>query len=170
MNSSVCSRTLIKMIAALLILVSASAQAQDSNETQELAIELLELMDAQQMLTESAEKIWPVLLEKALANRASPPEDAVRIVRKAYTDAWAEYVPLIMAHTASIWQKHFNATELRELIDLYKTPLGQKMIKIMPEVMAESAKVGQDLIPPLINRFNVILKERLGRIDQNKVH
>lgn len=44
----------------------------------------------------------------------------------------------------NVWASHFNLEELQQLTAFYETPLGQKSIREMPEIMEESRKVGTD--------------------------
>lgn len=42
-----------------------------------------------------------------------------------------------------VYDKHLTAAELKELIKFYETPVGKKMIAVMPAITAESMQVGQ---------------------------
>jgi hypothetical protein len=43
-----------------------------------------------------------------------------------------------------IYDKHFSEDEIRELNTFYQTPLGQKLLKELPNVTQESMNAGQD--------------------------
>ncbi|MBO0911029.1 MAG: DUF2059 domain-containing protein [Acidobacteria bacterium] len=47
-----------------------------------------------------------------------------------------------------IYDKHYTAAEIKQLIELYQTRLGGKMITVLPKVMAESQAAGGELGPP----------------------
>jgi len=42
-----------------------------------------------------------------------------------------------------IYDKHLTHAEVKELIKFYETPVGKKMITVMPAITAESMQVGQ---------------------------
>lgn len=42
-----------------------------------------------------------------------------------------------------IYDKHFTSDDLKEMVALYDTPFGQKLLKVMPQVTQESIRVGQ---------------------------
>jgi len=67
--------------------------------------------------------------------------------------------PLIDAYV-----RVYSTEELAELRDFYKSPLGQKMIAKMPELMRESLKasqeVMQDLIPELQAKVAALIEEK----------
>jgi hypothetical protein len=41
-----------------------------------------------------------------------------------------------------VYDKHMTREEIQELIEFYQTPLGQRVLKIMPAVMQESQAIG----------------------------
>ena len=42
-----------------------------------------------------------------------------------------------------VYDKHLTQAELKELIKFYETPVGKKMIAVMPAITAESIQIGQ---------------------------
>ena len=42
-----------------------------------------------------------------------------------------------------IYEKHFSAADIKEMIRFYQTSLGQKVVKEMPAVTAELQQAGQ---------------------------
>ena len=51
---------------------------------------------------------------------------------------WETFGPRIVA----IYANAFSEQELRELIEFYKTPTGQKTLKVMPDLMTQGAQLG----------------------------
>lgn len=54
-----------------------------------------------------------------------------------------------------IYHKHLTLNETKELIQFYKTPIGQKFVSVMPQIMQESSEAAQEwgqqtIIPKLI--------------------
>lgn len=50
----------------------------------------------------------------------------------------------LMAKVVPIYSEHYSLDELEQLIAFYRTPLGQKVIKEMPEIMKQSMAAGQE--------------------------
>ena len=44
-----------------------------------------------------------------------------------------------------IYKRHFTTDEIRGLIAFYRSPVGQKMLEKMPEIMKEGMAVGQEV-------------------------
>jgi len=52
--------------------------------------------------------------------------------------------------TAQIYARHFTVDELHQIAAFYKTPVGTKMLATMPQLMAESMQVGQQVVIPRV--------------------
>lgn len=46
----------------------------------------------------------------------------------------------------NIYVKAYSANELKQIREFYETPVGQKTIKLMPQLMQEGAKIGQQKV------------------------
>jgi hypothetical protein len=67
--------------------------------------------------------------------------------------------------THPIYDKYLTSEELAGLIKFYKTPLGQKIIRVMPAIMQESAQAGWKLgesMRPEIKKKLMVLYEKEG--------
>jgi hypothetical protein len=60
-----------------------------------------------------------------------------------------------------IYQRHFSQQELDEIIRFYRTPVGQKAIRVMPAVFQESAGASQQWVREATPRFEQELQRRL---------
>lgn len=65
--------------------------------------------------------------------------------------------------THPIYDKYLTSDELARLIKFYKTPLGQKIIKVMPAIMQESAqagwKLGESMRPEIKKELMILYKK-----------
>ena len=67
-------------------------------------------------------------------------------------------------NVVELYTQSFNEQELRELITFYTTPLGQKMITKMPEVMLRSAEISRRqmrFVIPRIKQLGQAMSEEL---------
>jgi hypothetical protein len=55
----------------------------------------------------------------------------------------AEFIPL--------YARHFSADEVRQMAAYYRTPIGAKMIRLMPQIAAESMQMSQKVMGPRLN-------------------
>ena len=64
-----------------------------------------------------------------------------------------------------LYDKYFTGDELRNLILFYKSPVGEKFIKIMPELMQDAMQKSNELLNPKITQLvNEILQEEKKRL------
>ncbi|MES1935263.1 DUF2059 domain-containing protein [Salinisphaera hydrothermalis] len=62
---------------------------------------------------------------------------------------------------APVYEKHFNLIELAQLVQFYKSPLGQKLVNTSPELMSETMDLGSQwglsLVPEIVQRVRAQL-------------
>ncbi|HET7314448.1 DUF2059 domain-containing protein [Salinisphaera sp.] len=65
---------------------------------------------------------------------------------------------------APVYEKHFNLIELSQLVQFYRSPLGQKLVATSPELMAETmdlgARWGLSLVPEIVQRVQTRLQDQ----------
>jgi hypothetical protein len=68
----------------------------------------------------------------------------------------------IMDMVVTIYDKHLTQQDIRDLLAFYETPLGKKIIRVMPQVMQESIHEGEKLAksfgPEIDQRIRMALK------------
>lgn len=62
---------------------------------------------------------------------------------------WDEFIESIRPEDLTnlvipIYEKHFTQDEIRELIAFYRSPIGTKMISVLPQLTQESMQAGQE--------------------------
>jgi hypothetical protein len=66
-----------------------------------------------------------------------------------------ENIPTFKQAAVLIYHKHFSHDELKQMIAFYSTDLGRKTIRVMPTLLQESMRAGQQwgqLLAPEIER------------------
>jgi hypothetical protein len=113
---------------------AAAQSAKDSTE-RELALRLLRATKVSEVLLAGIEANLPA--QKAAMPQV-PDEFWRRFVAKAKQGA--DSLSLLIA---PVYTDAFTEQELRGLLEFYSTPLGQRLIKLQPQIMTRSAKIGQ---------------------------
>jgi hypothetical protein len=52
-----------------------------------------------------------------------------------------------------IYARHYTVDEMRQMAAFYKTPVGQKSLRLMPQLMSEGMQVGQRIMMPRMNKL-----------------
>jgi len=126
-----------KRIAALaiLILMATSAFAADIPRKKQQSIRtLLELTGMARL----ADQMIGQMFEQFAKNAPSVPAEAwQRLKKKMKAD---ELIVLIMP----VYEKYYSQEDLDTMIAFYRTPVGQKVIRTLPDVSREGFIVGQE--------------------------
>jgi len=126
-----------------------AARTAPTTEQRALARELVHLVQPEPSyragLERMTEQMLPSMQAQAQASGTTLPAD----FKKRFTAALLEVVPYqeLMEWSADLYAERFTASELRELIAFYRTPLGQKISLVLPELMGEVGKKTAGLMP-----------------------
>lgn len=71
---------------------------------------------------------------------------------------WDSMKPEIM----KIYAKRFTAAEIMEITRFYRTPTGQKAVRLLPEISTEAAQIGQRRIQSNVGELMQLLQQRKG--------
>ena len=161
----------IAALAAALTLAGGgwhAVRAQDAPnaETLQAARDLLAVVtkDAiQEMVARITAQVWPPLEHSLKAKQAIPP-DQLADLRREFERIQVDFVTKVMADSPAIYARHFTAAELRELLAFYRTPVGAKAIRIMPQITTEALQLVISKMPQLeqdaMAAFAKVLKQR----------
>jgi hypothetical protein len=82
--------------------------------------------------------------QKALAKLETELPGVVKAMQDVMNDPGL--VDDILAETVPIYARHFSADELKQITAFYRTPVGGKMLKLMPQLMGEGMQIGQQIV------------------------
>ncbi|MBS1960424.1 MAG: DUF2059 domain-containing protein [Bdellovibrionales bacterium] len=118
--------------------ISAAPQAADGKGDGDVhaAVNLMRAMNMK--------KNWAATLD-VVSNQISQGQPELKEPVKKFYEKVMSY-DSIETKVAKIYAKHYTNQELADLLAFYSTPTGKKSLEIMPVVMQESMKVGQDAV------------------------
>lgn len=127
----------------ILALILVSTLQADPASHRQAAGAVLDLLSGPDTLRAGFGTILDPMLDGMRKNGA--PEPAIDDIRAAFHDwleqeiVWDELKPELV----EVYVGAFSEDELRELLEFYRTPLGQKTLKKLPALFAEAARIGQ---------------------------
>ncbi len=128
------------LAASLVLTLGASPAVADKSNNIRTLIELTNASGmASQMAGIMLQGIEP-LIQQTIAS-AEPGVDANRITAIMIEEINAEFersADQLVSATIPIWDRHMSEAEIHELIQFYRTPLGQKLIQVQPQIIQES--------------------------------
>jgi hypothetical protein len=127
----------------ILALILVSTLRADPASHRQAAGAMLDLFSGPDTLRAGFDTMLDPMLDGMRKNGA--PEPALNDIKDAFHDwleqeiVWDELKPELV----EVYMGAFSEDELRELLEFYRTPLGQKTLKKLPALFAEGARIGQ---------------------------
>ena len=131
---------IVAALAAPFELYPARVVAQDvgSPEALQAAQELMALLSKDlvgQMASQMTAQFWP-LVERTLSNKFDAP--TIAQLRIEFERIQIENLADALKDAPTIYARYFTAAELHELSAFYQTPTGQKALRELPKVTADT--------------------------------
>lgn len=147
---------------AALICVSVTAHAETLSPAKRADIvRLLDMTGALDAGRHMSAALMPQLAKIIRQTRPDVSQRTLDAVAIEVNAVFAENLGGLRDAVVPLYHKHFTAAEIRELIDFYSTPLGRKSLAVMPELMTDSMRVGQQWGESLGPKIEQRVKERL---------
>ena len=154
-------------LAAGIIAGQAFAQEPGGAGAQARAAELLQVMNAEQLVTQMSQLGFRSSTEAVRARVAQAQCPAAQRVfddfsaqaeeamRKAFVEG--DY----LGEMAKLYAETFTEAELQDVIDFYRSPTGRKFLERQPALLQRGAALGQSLVQARMPEFNA-LGQRMG--------
>lgn len=151
-----------KLLLILTIVLTTTIATADQQSHNDAAKELLELMDADRAIELAYEQMhthMSGMAEQLGVTEETRPtfdvhmEKMVEVMKEEMS--WDKMEPYILAAYVSVYSEE----ELRELGEFYASPLGQKFVAKMPELIDASMKMTQDMMAALMPRLREVQQE-----------
>jgi len=144
--------TLLIVLASLVGLLAApraNAQAEGSPEAVQVATELMGVLSKDMVAQLSGQmiaQVWPTVEQQLRAARPDIDAATLAELRTEFERLQREYLTDVMKGAPAVYAKYFSAQELRDMLAFYRTPTGEKSLRVLPQVMSEFLA---DLMPRL---------------------
>ncbi|MEO7098100.1 MAG: DUF2059 domain-containing protein, partial [Luteolibacter sp.] len=104
---------------------------------------LIAMIDFSKTAKDQAKVAFAPLLERF--KKQGIPEEGIKEISEAAERFFAKTFddPAIADEMAKVYDKSFSPQEIEQLLAFYESPVGHKSLKMLPQVMAECNKVGQ---------------------------
>jgi hypothetical protein len=116
-----------------------------------------------QVCAQMSSVVWPDVERKLSAKQTISAEQATSL-RAEFERIQVDFMSRLMDDAPAIYARHFSASELRELIAFYRTPIGKKAISVLPQVTSEIMALIMPQLPKVqsevMKSFGKILRKR----------
>ncbi len=121
--------------------------------------ELIALTDAEQLEAIFSRQFIDRVANAVALFRPDMDPATMRVIRQEATSVIRERIEsgdALYSVLYPVYEKHFNIFELNQLVQFYESPLGQKLVRVSPELLTESLALGREwglsLVPEIMER------------------
>ncbi len=139
---------------------TASPAAAPSESHLKAAAELLDLVHVDRSTSQALDVVLKLQLRQQ--PNLEPYEHTLRAFVQKYM-SWES----LKGDYARIYADALSETELRQMIAFYRTPTGQKAIKMIPELMAKGAALGQSRVQENREELQRMIRRRQKEIESH---
>lgn len=159
----------IAVLVVALLSLGVSAQTVDESDAEHRAAaqRLLQVTEAKKMMDQVLDSMDGMLDQSFSSLELNP--DGVEAARQAQDEmmawvrdflAWEELEPMYV----ELYAKVFTTEEILGIIEFYESPLGQKMLAKMPELMTESMSMMQSRITEKMPELQRRIEQSVERL------
>jgi uncharacterized protein len=148
---------------------AASAPAPTHDPKTDLAIQLMQITNFDQMMTTMRQQVSASIEQSiGIANSCAASQPVFGEFTQALGDKLADALtsPEFKVDVASVYAETFDEQELRDIIAFYQSPLGRKMLAKMPELMQRSTQISQERIKAIMPDIESITEHYRPLIQQ----
>ncbi|MCK5778530.1 MAG: DUF2059 domain-containing protein [Rhodospirillales bacterium] len=157
------SRLLAAAIVLAAVIGALPAKAATDVERQKAIIELMELTNSTQMIKQIGASVAEQMKATIRQQKPEISDKVIEVFAEEVRRGFNEESGVLLAHSAQLYEKHFTHDDIKQMIAFYKTPIGQKTLKVLPQIVGESMRIGQQwaeqVAPKVIGRATQRLKE-----------
>jgi hypothetical protein len=117
----------------------ASAQPADKDA---LIRELMAITGAERNTAQMVDQVLPPMMGEMGKLFPSVPKNVWPEMESEMKAIFRQEIPAFVAASGRAYSRHYSAEEISGLLAFYKTPLGQKMLAVTPEIIRESSMAG----------------------------
>ena len=159
-------RILTLILLTTLVTISTAVASPESHR--QAVEEMLAISRVDQMLEPMMDNVMSVMQQQM--SQVNIPED-----KKPIVDKYNQKIIETLRHEmrwenmqedfVALYLDVYSEEEIRGLTDFYKTPLGQKMLDKMPELMQASMQISQGLLQQTLPKIQQLSQEMALEID-----
>ena len=143
---------LVRMVMATALLVAMPAWAGEKEKT--AALELVKMVVPHETYDQMMEQMTAAMSDQFRKAGEKLPADFDKKITAAVNDVMS--YDDVLSWTAEIYAARFTVEELKDIENFYRTPVGKKVMKLLPEL---SAEIGKKIATILPERMPAALKK-----------
>jgi hypothetical protein len=163
------------VIATLCLALATPLIAQTTSDTPATREEVEHYMQVmhscelnQQMLVAMTKPLHQMVGDIYAKDRDNLPSDFEPRMNQFLDDMLHEFsFDKVQEKPIPLYQKHFTAEDLNALAAFYSTPTGQKVLKEMPSLMADSMQITMPIMREQIDRMSRRMQDQIAQMKES---
>jgi hypothetical protein len=155
------------LLLACLLAPAMTLAAKAPSPEKKAAIEaLMEVTGAGTMRTQFADGFVQQAQAMFAASNPNVPPRALAIVAqeaRAVLDVRLGGERGLLAAVYPVYDRHFSLEELQAMTAFYRTPAGQKALRVLPQLTVESMQAGQQWMQSVLHALQIRVEQRLAK-------
>jgi hypothetical protein len=148
---------LITSFLLILIVIAPSLTSADPASHARVAEELLVTMDADNLLKQSISQMMQLQIQQ------NPQLGLYEKVLMRFFEKYMSWESL-RPDFIDLYTQAFTEDELREILGFYKSQVGQKAVKAIPNLMAQGGQIGVKRIQDHLPELQTMIAEEIARL------
>ena len=136
-------RVALVSIWALLCMFASSARGETSAEYRDAVQRLMDVTGAAQIGTQVSAAVVAQMSQSMRAARPDMPPRAFDLVEDVTNEVIQQEFPSLVDDLVDLYARHLTLAEIQEISAFYETPVGRKVITVMPRLMADVIEMSQ---------------------------
>lgn len=161
--------SLMNRIAPLALAVALSAPAgpgvsqerSPRDQALHVAVELVNEISKDDMVTQLVAQSWPAFEPQLRQSMPGASPATMASLKSEFQTIVVQHTKDLMAAAPAIYVTYFTADELRDMLAFYRSPTGQKALRVMPSVVADSVRLSADRMPAVVAEIDQAFRSRL---------
>lgn len=153
--------SIVALLVAAMLAVAPPAKAEGS-EHQQAIVEMLQVTGMIETMNQSFSAVSGQIVQDIQNKKPDLPDDAAQIIADSFVESMQQVTPLIVADAAKLYERYFTTQEIRDITAFYRTPTGQKSIRVLPQLMPEVMKFTQKYVEATVPIALENAKKRLA--------
>lgn len=130
------------LLGAALLAAPVAAAAGEAEKQKDIRA-LLELTGTLDVGQEMASALVRQMTDTLREARPDIPSEMYDVLREEVNATIEDNLESFVEMIVPVYSRHFSAREIKQLLDFYETELGQKAIRVMPDLVRESMTIGE---------------------------
>ena len=140
---------------------SVSQERPSRDQALHVAVELVNEISKDGMVAQFVARSWPAFEPQLQESMPGASPATMASLKAEFQTIVVQHTKDLLAAAPAIYTTYFTVAELRDMLAFYRSPTGQKALRVMPNVIADSVRLSADRMPAVTAEIDRAFRSRL---------